>query len=174
MMQIIRWAALTFALAACQDQPSRTTGPVVPPPPQQGVAAYVSVDRLDAPVGATVRVRVEVQLGTQQDFKLGSYTGRLHFDPGQLAFQQENPINDGMRLANPANASKGEIRFAGASAAGFTTLVLYDASFTVKGADYASGLSLAMEEMSSSKGFTNLRPQLNVSRQIFLSRTAEH
>jgi cohesin domain-containing protein len=173
MMNLIRLATVTIALAACQDQPARTTGPT-PPPPQQGVAAYVTVDRLDAPVGATVRVRVEVQVGTQQNFLLGSYTGRLHFDPAALQFQQENPISDGLRIANPANAAKGEIRFAGASASGFASLVLYDGTFTVKSAGYASGLSLMMEEMSAAKSLTNLRPQLNVSRQIFLSRVAEH
>ena len=173
MMNLIRLATVTIALAACQDQPARTTGPT-PPPPQQGVAAYVTVDRLDAPVGATVRVRVEVQVGTQQNFLLGSYTGRLHFDPAALQFQQENPISDGLRIANPANAAKGEIRFAGASASGFATLVLYDGTFTVKGPGYAAGLALVMEEMSAAKSLTNLRPQLSVSRQIFLSRVAEH
>jgi len=172
MMNLIRLAALTLALTACQDQPQRATGPT-PPPAQQGVAAYVTVDRLDAPVGATVRVRVEVQVGSQQNFLLGSYTGRLHFDPAQLQFQQENPISDGLRVANPANAAKGEIRFAGASAAGFATLVLYDGTFTVKAANYASGLSLTMEEMSAAKTLVNLRPQLSVSRQIFLSRAGE-
>jgi hypothetical protein len=173
MLNLIRLAAVTIALAACQDQPVRSTAPT-PPPPQQGVAAYIAVDRLDAPVGATVRVTVEVQVGTQQTFKLGSFTGRLHFSADKLQFQAENPINDGLRVANPANASKGEIRFAGASAAGFHTLVLYDASFVVKATDYASDLTLQMEEMSAATSLTNLRPQLNVSRQIFLSRTAEH
>ncbi len=172
MLNLIRLGALTIALVACQDQPVRTTGPT-PPPPQEGVAAYVTVDRLDAPVGATVRVRVEVQ-GAEQGFLLGSYTGRLHFDPGQLQFVRENAISDGLRLANPANADKGEIRFAGASASGFASLVLYDGSFTVKAANYAAGLSLAMEEMSAAKSLANLRPQLSVSRQIFLSRVAEH
>ncbi len=172
MLHFIRMGALTIALVACQDQPVRTTGPT-PPPPQQGVAAYVTVDRLDAPAGATVRVRVEVQVGTQQDFLLGSYTGRLHFDPGQLQFERENAINDGLRIANPANAAKGEIRFAGASASGFATLVLYDGTFTVKAPGYAAGLSLAMEEMSAAKSLANLRPQLSVSRQIFLSRVPE-
>jgi Cohesin domain len=172
MMHLIRMAAVAIALAACQDQPMRTTGPT-PPPPQQGVAAYVTVDRLDAPIGATVRVRVEVQAAAQQGFLLGSYTGRLHFDPAALQFQQENVINDGLRIANPANASQGEIRFAGASASGFATLVLYDGSFTVKAAGYAAGLSLIMEEMSAAKSLTNLRPQLSVSRQIFLSRVGE-
>jgi hypothetical protein len=172
MTNLIRLAALTVALAACQDQPTRPAGTTAPPPPQQGVSAYVTVDRLDAPVGATVRVRVEAQLGTGQATKLGSYTGRLHFDPGALEFQQENPIDDGLRLANPAGAAQGEIRFAGASASGFTTLVLYDASFTVKAPAYAAGLSLSMEEMSAARTLTNLRPELSVSRQVFLSRTA--
>jgi len=175
MMNLIRLAAATIALAACQDQPVRTaTGPTLPQAPQQGVAAYITVDRLDAPVGAAVRVQVAVQVGTQQNFKLGSFTGRLHFSADKLQFQAENRINDGLRIANPANAAKGEIRFAGASAAGFSTLVLYDATFVVKAADYASDLTLQMEEMSAAATLTNLRPQLNVSKQIFLSRTAEH
>lgn len=173
MMHFIRLATVTLALTACQDQPMRTTGPT-PPPPQQGVAAFVTVDRLDAPVGATVRVRVEVQAAAQQGFLLGSYTGRLQFDPAALQFQQENAISDGLRISNPANAAKGEIRFAGAAATGFSTLVLYDGSFTVKAAGYAAGLSLIMEEMSAAKSLTNLKPQLSVSRQIFLSRAAEH
>lgn len=173
MMQLIRLAAVTIALAACQDQPVRPTVPT-PPPPQQGVAAYIAVDRLDAPVGATVRVTVQVQVGTQQNYKLGSFTGRLHFSADKLQFQAEHPVSDGLRIANPANAAQGEIRFAGASAAGFTSLVLYDATFVVKAADYATGLALQMEEMSAATTLTNLRPVLSVSRQIFLSKTAEH
>jgi hypothetical protein len=173
MMQIIRLATLAIALAACQDQLVRSTAPT-PPPPQQGVAAYIAVDRLDAPVGATVRVTVEVQVGAQQNYKLGSFTGRLHFAADKLQYQAENPVRDGLRIANPANAAKGEIRFAGASAAGFTSLVLYDATFVVKATDYAADLALQMEEMSAATTLTNLRPQLSVSRQIFLSKTAEH
>ena len=170
-MVLIRLAALTIALTACSDQPARTTGPT-PPPPQSGVAAFISVDRLDAQPGQTVRVRVEVQVGTQQNFKLGSYTGRLHFSPTALQYQRENKISDGMRIANPANAGKGEIRFAGASPTGFSTLVLYDGTFVVKSADYAQGLALMMEELSAAASLANLRPSLKVNPQIFLSRTA--
>ncbi len=170
-MGLIRLAALTIALTACTDQPARTTGPL-PPPPQSGVAAYITVDKLDAQPGQTVRVRVEVQVGTQQNFKLGSYTGRLHFSPASLQYQTENKINDGLRVANPANASKGEIRFAGAAPTGFTTLVLYDGTFEVKSADYAQGLQLTMEELSAAMSLANLQPSLKVNPQIFLSRTA--
>jgi hypothetical protein len=170
-MHLIRLVVLTLALTACNDQPARTVGPRVPPPPQAGVAAFISVDRLDAQPGQTVRVRVEVQLGTQQTFKLGSYTGRLHFNAASLQFQQENKPSDGLRVSNPANALKGEIRFAGADPGGFTTLVLYDGTFTVKTADYAQGLSLVMEELSAASSLANLRAALKVNPQIFLSRT---
>ncbi len=171
-MHLIRLAVLTLALTACNDQPARTTGPTTPPPPQSGVAAFISVDKLNAQPGETVRVRVEVQVGTQQTFKLGSYTGRLHFSPTALQFQAENKISDGLRVSNPANAPKGEIRFAGASPTGFTTLVLYDGTFTVKSPDYTAGLSLMMEEMSAASSLANLKASLKVNSQIFLSRTA--
>jgi hypothetical protein len=170
-MHMIRLAALTIALTACQDQPARTTGPT-PPPVQQGVAAFITVSRLDARAGDTVRVKVEVQVGTQQNFKVGSYTGRLHFSPDKLQYQQENVVSDGLRIANPANAAKGEIRFAGASPTGFRTTVLYDGTFVVKSGNYASDLTLSMEELSAAMSLTNLQPQLRVNPQIFLSRTA--
>ena len=171
-MSMIRLAMLTLALTACNDQPARTTGPAAPRPPQAGVAAFISVDRLDARPGDTVRVRIEVQVGTQQTFKVGSFTGRLHFSPTALQFQQENKISDGLRVSNPANAPKGEIRFAGASPTGFTTLVLYDGSFTVKSSDYTQGLSLVMEELSAASTLANLRASLKVNSQVFLSRTS--
>ncbi len=171
-MHLIRLAVLTLALTACNDQPARTVGPAGPTPPQSGVAAFISVDRLNAQPGETVRVRVEVQVGTQQTFKLGSYTGRLHFSPTALQLQTENKISDGLRVSNPANAPRGEIRFAGASPTGFTTLVLYDGTFTVKSSDYTQGLALTMEEMSAASSLANLKTSLKVNSQIFLSRTA--
>ena len=70
--------------------------------------------------------------------------------------------------------ASGLIRFAGASATGFTTLVLYDGTFQVKGADYAAALTLQMEELSAALSLTNLAPQLRVNRQIFLSRSGTH
>ena len=170
-MHALRLVFLGLALTACQDQPAQSTGPT-PPPVQQGVSAYITVDKLNAAVGQTVRVRVEVQVGSQQSYKLGSYTGRLRFNAAHLQFKAENPISDGLRVANATTAAAGLIRFAGASATGFTSLVLYDASFEVKSADYASDLTLQMEELSAALSLTNLAPQLRVNRQIFLSRTA--
>lgn len=172
-MHALRLAVLGLALSACQDQPAQSTGPT-PPPVQQGVAAFITVDNLNAAVGQTVRVRVEVQVGSQQNYKLGSFTGRLQFNAAKLQFKAENPINDGLRVNNTTTAATGLIRFAGASPTGFTTLVLYDATFQVKSADYAADLALQMEELSAALSLTNLTPQLRVNRQIFLSRSAGH
>ena len=113
-MHALRLAVLGLVLSACQDQPAQSTGPT-PPPVQQGVAAFITVDNLNAAVGQTVRVRVEVQVGSQQNYKLGSFTGRLRFNAAKLQFKAENPINDGMRVANTTTAATGLIRFAGAS-----------------------------------------------------------
>ncbi len=172
-MHVLRLALISLAVTACQDQPARPTAPT-PPPTQTGVQAFVTVDNLTARVGQTVRVRVEVQVGTQQNFKLGSFTGRLRFNPARLEFRSENVISDGLRVANPANAPRGEIRFAGASAGGFANLVLYDGTFEVKGANYAADLVLQMEELSAAMSLTNLQAQLRVSPQVFLSRAASH
>lgn len=172
MMHVLRLTLLGLALTACQDQP-RPTAPT-PPPVQTGVSAYITVDNLNARVGQMVRVRVEVQVGTQQNFKLGSYTGRLRFNPARLEFKNENTISDGLRVANPMNAARGEIRFAGASAMGFATLVLYDGTFEVKGANYTADLALQMEELSAAMSLTNLQAQLRVNPQVFLSRSARH
>ena len=172
-MTAIRLTPLCLALMGCQDEPAPVTGPT-PPPVQQGVAAYITVDNLNAAPGQSVRVRVEVQVGAQQNFKVGSYTGRLRFDPGKLEYKQENAINDGLRVANPLGAAQGEIRFAGASAMGFTTLVLYDGTFQVKAAGYAQGMQLTMEELSAALSLQNLQSQVRVNSQVFLSRTANH
>ncbi len=172
-MHALRLLFLGLALTACQDQPANSTGPT-PPPVQQGVSAFITVDNLHAAIGQTVRVRVEVQVGSQQNYKLGSFTGRLQFNAAQLQFKAENAINDGLRVSNTTTAATGLIRFAGASPTGFTSLVLYDGTFQVKAADYASNLTLQMEELSAALSLTNLAPQLRVNRQIFLSRTGGH
>ena len=169
VVNAIRAALVCMALTACQDEPVPATGPTVPTP-QQGVVAFVTVDNLNARVGQAVRLRVEVQVGTQQTWRVGSYTGRLRFDPARLAFRAENTINDGLRVANNNGAPQGEIRFAGASATGFSTLVLYDGTFEVKGPNWMAVLQLQMEELSAAQSLTNLAPHLTVNRQVFLSR----
>src|SRR5690349_6311760 len=96
-----------LAGAACADQPN-VQGPVVPPPGT--ISAYVTVSNLHALPGQTVRVSIEVLSGTA-GLKLGSYTGRLHFDPATLQYKSEVTLTDGLRVSNPRGATAGEIRF---------------------------------------------------------------
>ena len=170
-MNVLRIALVSLTLTACQDEPP-VTG-TTPPPVQAGVAAFVSVDNPNARVGEVVRVRVEVRVSAQDSFRVGSYTGRLRFDPAQLRFRSENPISDGMRVANANGAAQGLIRFAGASPSGLTTLVLYDGAFEVRAAGFAPTLQLQMEELSAALSLMNLAPRLTVNRQVFQYRAPE-
>jgi hypothetical protein len=165
MMLPLRSIAMVVVLAgaACADEPTR---PVVSPPPEQGINAFVSVDNLHALPGQTVRVSVLVRAAAA-GLKVGSYTGRLRFNPALLAYKLEVAINDGLRVANPNGAATGELRFAGANAVGFANLTLYSAEFTVRGAGWASALGLEMEELSAARSLVNLTAQLRVVKTIF-------
>jgi hypothetical protein len=158
--------AVVLVGAACADEPTRPDP--LPPPPEQGVNAYVIVDNLHALVGQSVKVSVIVR-AADANLRVGSYTGRLHFDPAALQYKAEVAINDGLRVANPNGAGTGEIRFAGASATGFADLTLYSATFTVKGTSWARDLALQMEELSAARSLTNLSPALRVSRTVYTS-----
>jgi len=162
-LRSIAMAVVLFG-AACADEPTRPDP--LPPPVDQGVNAYVVVDNLHALPGQTVRVSVQVR-SADADVKVGSYTGRLHFDAAALQYKAEVAINDGLRVANPNGAGGGEIRFAGASATGFADLTLYSATFTVKQANWTRALTLQMEELSAAKSLANLSPHLQVQRTVF-------
>src|ERR1043165_5406278 len=115
---------LVISLTACKDDlPAKSS--MEPPPPAQGVQAFVQVDNETAQPGQRVQVYVRTQLGTETSAKIGSYTGRLRFDPQLLGWVQDDQISDGLRVTNPNGAAAGDIRFAGASAAGFNDLALY-------------------------------------------------
>ncbi|HYU09087.1 MAG TPA: cohesin domain-containing protein [Gemmatimonadales bacterium] len=155
--------AVVLVGAACADEPTRPDP--LPPPPEQGVNAYVIVDNLHALAGQSVKVSVIVR-SADANLKVGSYTGRLHFDPAALQYKAEVTINDGLRVANPNGAGAGEIRFAGANATGFADLTLYSATFTVKAASWSRDLSLQMEELSAARSLANLSPRLQVQRTV--------
>lgn len=155
--------AVVLVGAACADAPTK---PVTPPPPDgQAISAFVSVDNLHALPGQTVRVSVQVRAADA--VKVGSYTGRLRFDPAMLVYKSEVAINDGLRIANPSGAATGEIRFAGANATGFTSTTIYSAQFTVKGGDWTRSLTLQMEELSAARSLVNLSAQVQVARVIY-------
>ncbi|HXE83578.1 MAG TPA: cohesin domain-containing protein [Gemmatimonadales bacterium] len=156
--------AVVLLGAACADEPTRPDP--LPPPVDQGTSAYIVVDNLHATIGQTVKVSVVVR-AADASVKIGSYTGRLHFDAAALQYKAEVAINDGLRVANPNGAGGGEIRFAGASATGFADLTLYSATFTVKQANWTRALTLQMEELSAAKSLANLSPHLQVQRTVF-------
>ncbi|HEV8305236.1 MAG TPA: cohesin domain-containing protein [Gemmatimonadales bacterium] len=162
--------AVVLAGAACADEPTRPDT-VIPPDQGGGVSAFVSVDNLHALPGQTVRVSVQVR-GAEAGLKVGSYTGRLRFDPALLQYKAEVAINDGLRVANPNGAPTGELRFAGANATGFANLTLYSAQFTVRSTDYARSLVLQMEELSAARSLVNLSPKLQVARTVYLDGQA--
>lgn len=171
-LYLVAVSALAVAAVGCNDEPLKSGLPETPPPPTQGVQAFVQVDNPQAQPGDQVHVFVQAQLGTESSAKLGSYTGRLRFDPEALAFKGEVKINDGLRVTNPQGAGDGELRFAGAAAGGFSDLTLYQAVFEVKRAGYAAGLALQMEELSAAGSLTDWRPKVEVPEQIFLRKIA--
>jgi hypothetical protein len=165
-------AVVLVGLAGCDDEPlTSRDGPEQPPPPVAGIQAYLQVDNDQARPGDRVTVYVVVQFGTETEAKLGSYTGRLTFDPEMLTFDESVEINDGLRVINPNNAESGEIRFAGATARGFADLTIYRGVFEVRDADYMQGLTLSMEELSAAESLANLQPQLQVAPRVFLRRS---
>lgn len=162
-----------LAVAACDDDPLASGTPEAPAPPSTGVQAFVQVDNDQARPGDQVRVFVRVQFGTETDARLGSYTGRLHFDPEALGWHEDTAIDDGLRVTNPNGASSGEIRFAGASAGGFGNLTLYAGVFEVRKTGWLERLTLQMDELSAAETLGNLQPSLQVAPRIFLRSAAQ-
>jgi hypothetical protein len=170
---IVALSALALAAVGCNDEPLKSGLPETPPPPSQGVQAFVQVDNPQAQPGDQIHVFVRVQMGTENSAKLGSFTGRLHFDPGALGYKGEVKIDDGLRVTNPLGAGNGELRFAGAAAGGFADLTLYEAVFEVKKTNYADGLALQMEELSAAGTLADLHKTTEVPKQIFLRKTGQ-
>ena len=164
-------ASLLLALAACDQDPTTSKTPSAPAPQAQGIQAFIQVDNDHAKPGDVIHVFVRVQLGTESQAKVGSYTGLLTFDTTSLGYQSETKINDGLRVTNPA-FGVGKIKFAGVAATGLADLTLYDGTFEVKRADYRDRLLLDMEELSAALTMGNLKPQLQVTPQIFLRSAA--
>jgi|GEM_PF-1869310 len=171
-MRRLRFFATTvllLALVGCEDELLPAGDQSAPPPPRQGVQAFVQVDNESAAPGQEVRIWVKVQLGTDAEVSLASYTGRLHFDPTTLTFSRDVQVEDGLRVVNSNQAGTGEVRFAGAAAGGFTDLTLYEGVFVVKKANYLPSLTIEMEELSGAD-LTDLQPDLQVSPTVFLRR----
>ena len=82
---------------------------------------------------------------TQASTYVGSFTARLTYDPTALRFEAEIPLEgDALRVSN---ASGGGLRFAGASAGGFTDGRLAGWRFTVLDPAGVKTLRLIVEEI---------------------------
>ena len=78
----------------------------------------VSVVRSSESSGQRIVLLVRVE-GT--GLVLGSYQGRLRYDPTAFVADSSTPGRDGTRYVNAADASRGSIRFAGFTPTGFTS-----------------------------------------------------
>ena len=165
-VRLLTMTGLALALGAC-DEPFDSQRPDVPPPPTQGIQAFLQVDNDQATPGQQIRVFVAVQFGVEEDLKLGSYTGALYFDPEVLAWKSDIAIDDGLRVTNAASAP-GEVRFAGAAARGFEDNLLYRGEFTVNAANYMEGLRFEMEELTAAGSLADLASGLATETRVFL------
>ncbi len=166
-VQLLSLAGLSLALLACNDDPLKSGLPETPPPAARAAQAFVQVDNATAQPGDEIHVYVRVQMGSESSARVGSYTGRLTFDPTAVAYKGEVKINDGLRVTNPNGAGQGLLSFAGASAGGFTDATLYQAIFEVKKTGYLSALALSMEELSAAGTLVDLHKDLQVPKQVF-------
>jgi len=130
--------AVGLFLSACRDsantvRPSsaaapRTIAPRIVVTPDQGGYSVITVALDVSGIGA-----------------LGSFTGRLHFDPASLGYDSEVAIDDGtMRASNPGN---GEIRVAGMSQKGIDVAHLASFRFKVINPAALGGIQFELEEV---------------------------
>lgn len=77
--------------------------------------------------------------------KVGSFTGRLRFNPAALHYEGEVELSDGtLRASNPGT---GVVRVAGASTAGVNVARLAAFRFTIANASAPQNLSFELDEL---------------------------
>lgn len=165
-------AAGLLTLGSCSNdgvtdpQASQPTGPSAPGE-AGGVQASVSVGPFQSGE-QVVRVRV-----VGQDLALGSYQGRLQFDPAVLSLV-EVVSRDGTQPAgefhvvNAEGADAGEIRFAGFAAQGFAGAEMVTLRFRVKQAITPGEVTLEFDVAGTLEGEAVPKPQLSVLRGTFV------
>ena len=129
---------LAFALSSCHDV-SRimqvATGTV---PRAVTPSTVITVSGSSAVVTLVLDTRGNVG-------KIGSFTGRLRFDPSALSYESEVALTDAtLRASNPGI---GVIRVAGVSTVGVDVTRLAAFRFTVKNAEGLSSVRFDVEEL---------------------------
>jgi hypothetical protein len=152
---------LGAALSSCRDTPAGpdAEGSMVLGP---GLTAYVEVERDRAPVGATVRITVNLTV-VGDEVTPTAFLATLRYDPDDLEPVAVADLRDGVERAVNLRARPGRIRAAGAAANGMGTETLFTVALRVTGADYAASLALDMEELIIlEQDFANLAGRVTV------------
>lgn len=155
--------ALLALTAACDDdQPlPLPTAPLSVAP--DAISAFIAVSNPNPAVGTDVTVWVRALRGSAVG-PIGSFTIRLAYDATRLRFKEAGRSEQGMVMANGANA--GLIIAAGASAEGFKNDELVSATFAVTGANAVAGLELTVNELNSVT-FADQTSALRVARGLY-------
>ncbi len=138
-----RLGVVLLLSTACAD---RRTAVITAPPTVQAASmmAFLSVSSSAVLTGDELTVSGNVRLGTGTP-RVGSYLARMAYDPAQLEFIGELPVDAGARAVNP---QQGQITVAGASADGITSERLFAMRFKVIGAHPLTALQLEVQELN--------------------------
>lgn len=93
--------------------------------------------------------------------KIGSFTGRLHYDQAALEYGGEVAVSDGILRA--VNAVAGEVRVAGASAAGVDRASLAVFRFRVRNGSENPGLQFDLDELHE---LSRVDARVNMQRRV--------
>ena len=124
------------------------------------IVAYALPNEKEIVRGRMIHVPVIVDM-TNSDEMLGSYTGRLSWDPHKLEYVSHSHA---LALVNDREGKKGLIRFAAANPKGWRGKVkLFQVDFRVVG-DPGSHVSLDLDfsAMAAAHSFIDLLPMLKI------------
>ena len=159
---------LLAAIGACDDdRPQQLPlAPMAVAP--NALSAYVAVSNSKPAIGSQVTVWVRARRGSAVG-PIGSFTIRLAYDSTRLRFKEAGRSDQGMVLANGANA--GFLIAAGASAEGFKNDELLAATFVATSANALSFLELSVTELNSVK-FEDQKSNMRVERALYRGNPA--
>ena len=164
--QARRLAARTGLALALLALPARASGGAGTPALAPDTVVPVRVARVEAAAGERVLVPVTVDL-TAAGKALGSYQGKVLFDPGQLRLVSATAGGfDGPAVVNADHASKGTVIFAGASPDARRNRArtrILELTFEVTAAPGSrAAVRLELQELVAAGDFSDLTPLASV------------
>ena len=135
---VVLVVALSLGVGGCRDASRILQSSGQPVPRAIAPRAIVTTSGANAVVTLVLDVRGDVG-------KIGSFTGRLRYDPAVLTYDGDVALTDGtLRASNPA---LGEIRVAGASVTGVDVARLAVFRFIVKDASALRDVRFEIDEL---------------------------